>query len=340
MIVRDKQLVYTRTDREVRADFENLCALPAENMIELKTFVSRGCPMPRKLHLYRTMRTGQMLAERFHWRDRVHTGTVHHPEQSASRQLQRWTADPAFLKQAHERLRRVSPSPDEEAARFKTIMLNSTLLTLTHFRASVSKHLCDTLVARRVLDFSAGWGDRTTGFLASASVEDITLIDPRASSLRACRAQHAFVRSTKRLRTYQKGAEDVMRTLPSNAYDLIVTSPPYFDLEHYGTNEQDARGQIRLKVSTPQDYIRVFLEPVLRECARVLAPRGIVAINVDDNPQKGVFLCKPTMKILSAQPGMVFLGTAGLRKGKGFGQGIGATDARAEPIYLFMKAKP
>lgn len=342
MIVRGGQLKYDRTEREVRADFEALCALQPDDMVEpVRAWEARmGCPpMPRKLHLYRTLRTGQMLSEFFHWRDRVRTGTTHHPERSAEWLLRQWRKDPELLRPAMRRLMRTTGTANEELMRYRTVQLNSTLLTLTHFRATVSKHLCDVARAERVLDFSAGWGDRMTGFLASASVRHITLIDPRPSSIAACRRQHRFVKSDKALTTHQRGAEEVLPTLPARSVDLVVSSPPYFDLEHYGVDEADARGQIRNKASTADEYLRVFLQPVLHHSARVLRPGGVLAVNVDDNPRKGVELCRPVLDILKREASMRLVGTAGLRKGKGFGQGITHSGLpKAEPIFIFVKA--
>lgn len=217
------------------------------------------------------------------------------------------------------------------------VRTNSALMTLTHFRASVSKYLSEATNARRVLDFSAGWGDRLTGFLASPCVEHIVLIDPRPGSLRACESQHLFVESTQHLDLYQDGAEVVLPQLPTESVDLIVSSPPYFDLEHYGETEKEAVGQIRNKVSTLDQYLHVFLKPVLYECERILVTGGTLALNIDDNSKAGVLLCRPALDIIG-ETKLRLVGTAGLRKAHGFGQGIhrpGIT--KAEPVYIFRK---
>ena len=340
MLVVNNNFVFSKTKDDVIADFDALCRTDADAMvIHHSQWSSRsGCPTPRKLYLYRVMRTGQLLSEYFHWKHRVRTRTIW--MDSGANVLARWTRDPSFLKGASRRVRRHSPRQQSEKADFLTVQLNSALLTLTHFRATVSKHLCDTAPrAARVLDFSAGWGDRLTGFLASERVECITLIDPRHGSIAACKQQHRFVKSQKILRTYEEGAETALPRLASRSVDLIVTSPPYFDLEHYGETAREAKGQIRTKVRSLDEYIAVFLEPVLRHCERVLASGGTLAINIDDNPRAGVAICAPALKIASSFPSLRLLGTAGLRKGKGFGQGLHrqSSDVQAEPIYIFRK---
>ena len=258
--------------------------------------------------------------------------------------LTRWNRDPSFLAQAFARTTRTTPNAVPERAKFYCIWFNSPLLTVMHFRATVSKHLADVLESRDVLDFSSGWGDRFSGFLASQVVETITLIDPRPGSLQCCKQQYDFVtRYTdvrKKVRYVQKGAEVAMadpRIFSANSMDLILSSPPYFDLEHYGETPEEAKGQIRLKAKNNDDYLDLFLDPVIKHAHRILRKGGILALNVDDNEKRNVRICGPALSI-AKRHGFTLFGTAGLRKGKGFGSGITLGDAaKAEPIYLFRK---
>lgn len=335
MLVVNGRFVFQASKEEVLADFERLCRLDASQLVDHTSPWESRCRVPRKMHLYRTLHTGQLLSAYFHWPHRVRTRTRWHA--SAHEVLQRRLREPSFLASADARIAKQggSAAAFPERAGFKVIERNSALLTVTHFRATVSKHLCDVLQARDVLDFSAGWGDRLTGFLASASVRTITLIDPRRGSLDACTKQHRFVASDKELRTHLAGAQNVMPTLPARSCDLVITSPPYFDLEEYGENAREAEGQIRNRVSTLEQYVAHFLRPVIAHAARVLRPGGLLALNVDDNPAAGVFLCAPTLDVIRALPSLQLVGTAGLRKGRGFGQGVSHDRApRAEPIFL------
>lgn len=341
MLVVKGKLAYRHTPEEVRRDFEQFRAMAASDLVERRhdwTTRSDTCPTPRRLFLYRPIRTGQMLSDYFHWRHMIRTRV--RGKASAVERLDTFQRDRKSFERTRKRSAKYfSAGVSKEAQDAALVRQSSALLTLTHFRASVSKHLCDTHGSRRVLDFSAGWGDRLTGFLASQSVQKITLIDPRPSSIRECIRQHAFVRSDKELVTHQDGAEVVLPTLRANSYDLIITSPPYFDLEEYGDvgDARDSRGQIRNKVSTTDGYLRSFLVPVLRHCARVLAPGGILAINVDDNPNSEVELCQSVINTLRSIPSLTFMGTAGLRKGSGFGGAVKRSVA-AEPIYLFQSS--
>ena len=61
-----------------------------------------------------------------------------------------------------------------------------------------------------------------------------------------------------------------------------------------------------------------------------------MVLNVDDNKRAGVDICRPALESIFAQPDLVFIGTAGLRKGTGFGQHVNSLH-RVEPIYMAKK---
>ena len=66
--------------------------------------------------------------------------------------------------------------------------------------------------------------------------------------------------------------------MPAESVDLIVTSPPYFDVKTY-SSEEDQIGNIHVFDS----YISKLLE-VWRQCQRVLVPNGKLVINAPSMP--------------------------------------------------------
>ena len=71
---------------------------------------------------------------------------------------------------------------------------------------------------------------------------------------------------------------NVMKRLLTESVDLIVTSPPYFDIKTYG--KQDGQiGNIHLFDS----YISSLLK-VWKECERVLVPNGKLIVNTPSMP--------------------------------------------------------
>lgn len=82
-----------------------------------------------------------------------------------------------------------------------------------------------------------------------------------------------------------------MIEVPSNSIDLIITSPPYFNIKDYSkngyqnlshsrTDENDIGG-----LDSYEDYLKKLLG-VWKECERVLKPNGKIAINTPLMPMK------------------------------------------------------
>ena len=343
MLVINDSLCLTYTRERVLRDFEMFRRTPSSHFVtkDREWHLRPETPCPQKMdHLLKRVTRGQMLSEFFHWGNRMAPST--YKDKSARQMLHHFIECP----EEYERLStRIASSYARTSGRtftpvqlkFETVRVKSALLTMTHFRASVSKYFCDIVSAHTVLDFSAGWGDRLTGFLASDTVERIVLIDPRKGSIINCHKQHEFVNSSKNLKTYARGAEEVLPELDANVFDLIISSPPYFNLEHYGETDEERRGQIRDKVKTVDAFINVFLKPVLLECARVLKPGGTLVLNLDDCHNAKHVLCRPALDILSSV--LQLQGTAGLRKGNGYGKSHQKTAAKSEPLYIFKKCQ-
>jgi DNA modification methylase len=70
---------------------------------------------------------------------------------------------------------------------------------------------------------------------------------------------------------------ELIKFLPDNSIDLIITSPPYADIVNYGKN---------ISIQKPQDYCD-WLLPLFNEIYRVLKPSGSFILNINDNCSKG-----------------------------------------------------
>jgi len=69
---------------------------------------------------------------------------------------------------------------------------------------------------------------------------------------------------------------EVLRSLPSDSVDCVVTSPPYWGLRDYGVE-----GQIGSE-KTPEEYVQNMVS-IFSEIRRVLTPRGTVWLNIGDS---------------------------------------------------------
>ena len=79
---------------------------------------------------------------------------------------------------------------------------------------------------------------------------------------------------------YHGDASHVLKTLPSESVDCIVTSPPYYSLRDYKVD-----GQIGLE-DTVTDYVQALCS-VMDEAYRVLKKSGTLFINIGDTYYSG-----------------------------------------------------
>jgi DNA modification methylase len=75
---------------------------------------------------------------------------------------------------------------------------------------------------------------------------------------------------------HQGDALDLLKQLPDNSVDLVITSPPYADLKTY----------IDFKGILPENYVNWFL-PYCKEIERVIKPTGSFILNISDKVEGG-----------------------------------------------------
>lgn len=83
------------------------------------------------------------------------------------------------------------------------------------------------------------------------------------------------------VRLYHGDVLDVLQCMPSQAVQMVVTSPPYWGLRDYGTGEREI-GRER----TPQEYVDKMVL-VFRELRRVLRDDGTLWLNTGDGYSAG-----------------------------------------------------
>ena len=100
----------------------------------------------------------------------------------------------------------------------------------------------------------------------------------------------------------QGDVREVLKTLPNDHFDCVVTSPPYFQLRNYGM-----KGQIGQENSL-KEYIETMVG-VCQEIRRVMKPTGCFWLNVgdfyasgkcgrDDGYQTNYYTAKPKSEII------------------------------------------
>src|SRR3990167_2655634 len=69
---------------------------------------------------------------------------------------------------------------------------------------------------------------------------------------------------------------EVLKTLPSDSIDCVITSPPYFGLRDYNVD-----GQIGLE-STPEEYVANLIE-IFSLVKKILKKEGTLWLNLGDS---------------------------------------------------------
>ena len=136
------------------------------------------------------------------------------------------------------------------------IYFNYKLAKSTMYRPQMAKMVVTNLGAKRVLDPCAGWGGRMLGSVAAGA--EYVAFEPNSETY------EGLLKLIKLL-----GIEDKVRIINDSAlemdkydigeFDLILTSPPYFDLEVYSHEDtQSIKG-----CDTYSMWVNNFLKPLI-----------------------------------------------------------------------------
>jgi len=134
----------------------------------------------------------------------------------------------------------------------------------------------DYFGAEQVLDFSSGWGDRLCGFLASDAKHYVG-VDPNESLFQGYDRMLAdFNVPNKKVELFNSCAEDV--SYGNREFDLVFTSPPYYDVERY-TQESNQSWKQYKKLD---NWLNNFLFQALDNAWDHLKRGGHLVVNISD----------------------------------------------------------
>ena len=153
------------------------------------------------------------------------------------------------------------------------------------FKATLAASVYDLFLRnkphKRVLDISAGWGDRLLAAL-SANLETYLAYDPNTALQSGYKEMiDEFIPDDAEKEHYQVISapfETAETNLRGKTFDLIFTSPPYFDLEVFTTEGE----QSIISHSTFDKWMVHFLFQSLYLAWDTLAADGNMVIHIDD----------------------------------------------------------
>lgn len=154
------------------------------------------------------------------------------------------------------------------------IYFNFGLPKSTMYRPQMAKMVVANLGGSHVLDPCAGWGGRMLGSLA-AGAQRYTAFEPNTATYNGLIELARFLKVEDKVCIYKDSALNMGNYNISNV-DIILTSPPYFDLEVYSREEtQSITG-----CDSYTMWVDKFLTPLVGLSLRTLNDTGWSCWNV------------------------------------------------------------
>lgn len=154
------------------------------------------------------------------------------------------------------------------------IYFNFGLPKSTMYRPQMAKMVVANLGGTRVFDPCAGWAGRMLGSLA-AGAETYIAFEPNTETYEGLLRVVDFLGVHDRVQLYKDSALN-MAQYDIRDIDVVLTSPPYFDLEVYSHEDtQSITG-----CSSYQMWVDKFLNPLVNGALNTLKPNGWSCWNV------------------------------------------------------------
>jgi hypothetical protein len=161
--------------------------------------------------------------------------------------------------------------------------LFKTLKSCHNFRPSLAAWFYDFFNANSILDTSSGWGDR---LLAACALDKTYLgMDPNRALTEGYNNIIKDLGSTQKHCVLTSGSEylptplleESMKTLKVKAFDLLFTSPPYFDYETYADHAQSMNQH-----KNEHSWLVHYMFRTLKRHVPRIKPNGHVVIYLQD----------------------------------------------------------
>jgi len=224
----------------------------------------------------------------------------------------------------------------------------------SQFKPNAAKTLYEMFHSKNVLDFSMGWGDRLAGFYASQNTELYVGIDPRAENHPIYKEQSeyyelhkTFFENKKEVEFHIDAAEDFDFDLYEDTFDIIFTSPPYFNVERY--SYEDNQSWVRYK--NIDLWNRNFLQASIENMWKSLRSGGKLCVNIADvnagsqgMKKKGwLKICDPMNDFIETFRDSDYLGCIGMEMATrpnsiGAGTGVETDESNRKPEMIKQRS--
>jgi len=206
------------------------------------------------------------------------------------------------------------------------------------FRPSAAKYIYDYFQAETVLDFSMGWGDRILGAHTSEYVKKYVGFDPNLNLIEGYIKQiteYNKIGTPMKFKLCPWGAENPDIVL-EDEFDLVFTSPPYFDKEKY----DQSPNQSYIKYKGFDSWMQDFLFKAIELRTENLKSGGHLVINISDiYTRKKLFqICDGMNDYIASTGRFEYKGAIGLRMPKRpMSKSSDTIGIYGEPIWVWKK---
>jgi 16S rRNA G966 N2-methylase RsmD len=157
----------------------------------------------------------------------------------------------------------------------RMIVMTGGLGNVTKYRTVTSKAIVQYYQAKRVLDPCTGWGGRMLGSLAASDSTFYVGCEPDPNTAKGLRGilEDTAIPLTVRSRgkIIEKPAElSLSEVADMEKFDLVLTSPPYFNLELYTAGDQST-----VLYKKWEDWTEKWLKVVILGCLKCLKENGV-----------------------------------------------------------------
>lgn len=188
---------------------------------------------------------------------------------------------------------------------------NSGLIQCSNFNLIVATSILRFFKPKRWLDPSAGWGDRLIaainyGQCEYRATDPNECLHPKYNAMIDILAEEKTIQDERGKRPKYHITQEGFETaeIEANYYDLVFTSPPFFDLEKYSNSPT----QSHIKFQTLEEWMDGFMYPFLIKCVASLIKGGHLGLYVEDNKKSGTFYVDKIKSYLNDNKRMKFIG--------------------------------
>jgi hypothetical protein len=221
-------------------------------------------------------------------------------------------------------------TPYKSEIRRMLVMMGG-LGNVTKYRAVTSKTIVEFFGAKSVLDPCIGWGGRMLGSLAAGAL--YTGCEPDPNTVRGLRGILGDIGKTATV--LEIPAETALPGI-TGEFDLVLTSPPYFNLELYTAGDQSVANH-----PTWDEWVETWLKPVILSCLSKVRTGGTSCWSVKNFKTDKAYPLADVTKKIHADAGWTLVKTVTMRGSARMG-GARITDGvetrgSEEDTYCFQR---